>query len=127
MTKQKLTRADLVSAWKFEVQEVPIPEKGAEAVMYVRSFSALERSGLEKMGAQYSQTKDYAQIENFKYKLLVVAISDESGQPLFKDDEVELIKKFPAVVTDRLFEVAASLNGLDKKKSEQTEKNLESA
>jgi hypothetical protein len=70
------------------------------------------------MGAEYSRTKNYGDIENFKYKLLVLAISDENGRPLFKDDEIELVKKFPAVVTDRLFEVAAALNGLDKKKSE---------
>jgi len=125
--KKKLTREDLIAAWQYEIQEVPVPEKGADAVMYVRSFSALERSGLERMGAEYSKTKNYGDIENFKYKLLVLAISDENGRPLFKDDEIELVKKFPAVVTDRLFEVAAALNGLDKKKSEQTEKNFESA
>lgn len=128
MNKKKLSREELTAPWQSKVVEVPVPEKGEGAVMFVRSISAFERKGLEAMSSRYNQSKRYEDITDFNYLLLAMTISDEDGKRFFQDDELELIRKFPATVVDRLFTAAAELNGLnDKKKSEQAEKNLPSA
>ncbi len=119
----KLTKSDLLKPWQVEILPVQVNELGEGSLVYVRSFSAAERSKLEVLGARFRETKNYD--DTPKLRLLTVALSlcDEQGTRMFDESELDLIAQLPAVVVDRIFEAAGRINGLDAKKAQELEKN----
>lgn len=120
---QKLTKDDLLRAWTPTIQAVEVPELGADAVVYVRQFSAADRGKLEILGTKFKEGKAYDQVPRVRLLTVALALCDESGTRLFKDEECDQIGSMPAGVVDRIFEKAAEINGLSKKAVEEAEKN----
>ena len=76
---------------------VAVPEWGGD--VYFRTISGLERDQFEDA---YSEQKMKASRARF----LVLTISDENGERLFGDNEVEALGQKSSVVINRLFDEA---------------------
>ena len=76
---------------------VAVPEWGGD--VYFRTISGLERDQFEDA---YSEQK----MKAFRARFLVLTISDENGDRLFGDNEVEDHGKKSSVVINRLFDEA---------------------
>ena len=126
---RKLTRADLIAPWQFKIESVSVPEIAEDAVVNVKQFSAADRGKLEVLGTRYREKKAFEDVPKVRLMTCALAMCDDSGNCLFQPTEPDMaeIAKMPAAVLDRIFEAAAKLNGLEKKSSEEQEKNLESA
>lgn len=76
---------------------VAVPEWGGD--VYFRTISGLERDQFEDA---YSEQK----MKAFRARFLVLTLSDESGERLFADNEVEALGQKSSVVINRLFDEA---------------------
>lgn len=76
---------------------VAVPEWGGD--VYFRTISGLERDQFEDA---YSEQK----MKAFRARFLVLTISDENGDRLFDDGEVDSLGKKSSVVINRLFDEA---------------------
>lgn len=76
---------------------VAVPEWGGD--VYFRTISGLERDQFEDA---YSEQK----MKAFRARFLVLTISDENGDRLFADNEVEALGQKSSVVINRLFDEA---------------------
>lgn len=76
---------------------VAVPEWGGD--VYFRTISGLERDQFEDA---YSEQKMRA----FRARFLVLTISDENGERLFADNEIEALGQKSSVVINRLFDEA---------------------
>lgn len=123
----QLTRNDFIGPFVPAIEAVAVPELKADGVAYVRSFSAGDRGKLEILGARYRDKKNYEDTPKIRFLACVLGICDKDGNRIFEEKELDMIAQMPAIVVDRLSEVIFRLNGLDKKKIEELEKNSESA
>lgn len=76
---------------------VAVPEWGGD--VYFRTISGLERDQFEDA---YSEQK----MKAFRARFLVLTISDENGERLFADNEIEALGQKSSVVINRLFDEA---------------------
>lgn len=76
---------------------VAVPEWGGD--VYFRTISGMERDQFEDA---YSEQK----MKAFRARFLVLTISDENGERLFGDNEVEALGQKSSVVINRLFDEA---------------------
>lgn len=52
-----------------------------------------------------------------KAKLLCLTLYDEEGTEVFKIKDIEQVKQLPASIVDKVYQIAISINGLDKAKN----------
>lgn len=76
---------------------VAVPEWGGD--VYFRTISGLERDQFED---SYSEQK----MKAFRARFLVLTLSDDNGERLFADNEVEALGQKSSVVINRLFDEA---------------------
>lgn len=100
------------------------PEPNGHGV-YVRVLKGSEKDGWELKNAETAQKQGMGNVTNYKSRLLVKCIVNESDQRLFNDKDVEELGALPCQVIDRLFKIAERLNGLEKKDVEKAAKNSE--
>lgn len=116
--KEKIFLAD-----DHKVEKVVVPEWGV--TVYVKSLTsresdAWEESNTVKVGNEYQANRD-----NMRARYLVRCLVDEEGTRIFVDiDAVELGKKSGAVI-DRLWTIAAKLNGVLESSVKDLAKNSE--
>lgn len=96
-----LSKAKILSANDTKLEKVHVPEWGDD--VFIKTLSGTERDLFEEA---YSSEK----MKNFRSRFLVLTISDEAGERLFNDSEVEQLGAKSAFVLNRLFEKAWSLN-----------------
>ena len=66
---------------------------------------------------------DYGHLGNFRARLLVRCIVDESGERMFTDSDAVALGRVWCAPLDRAFDVAKRLNGYSQKDIEALEKN----
>lgn len=76
---------------------VAVPEWGGD--VYFRTISGLERDQFEDA---YSEQK----MKAFRARFLILTLSDDNGDRLFADNEVEALGQKSSVVINRLFDEA---------------------
>jgi hypothetical protein len=76
---------------------IAVPEWGGD--VFVRTISGVERDQFEDA---YSEQK----MKAFRVRFLVLTLSDDSGERLFGDDEIDALGKKSSVVINRLFDKA---------------------
>lgn len=108
---------------RIHYEEVTVPEWD-DAVVRVRVMESDDRDWFEQ--TIHNATKNGKVAAHFRAMVLVVTICDEKGQRIFKEHEAAKIGKLPSDGVDRVFDVAARLNGLSKDAGEEAEKNSES-
>jgi len=118
-----LTKDAILNAQDRQIEKVPVPEWGGEVC--VRSLSGAERDAFE---AGCSDGKGRMTLDNFRARLLVRAVCDENGAPLFNPKGEDLIRlgQKSAKAMDRVFAKAKELSGFSKDDIEEYVKNSES-
>jgi hypothetical protein len=98
---------------------VAIPEWGG--TFYVRVMSARERDRFE---TEHLRLKEAGhETENFRARLCVTCLCDESGARVFQDADANAIGDQSADILQRVFDVASPLNGFSPKDVEELTKN----
>lgn len=105
-----------------QIEKVPVPEWSGS--VFVRSLMAEERDEFE---AGCSDGKGKMTLQNFRARLLVMAICDQAGNPIFsKKIDVLALGRKSAKAVDRIFAKAKELSGFSKEDLEEYVKNSES-
>lgn len=103
-----LTAADILSAPDMEVRDVAVPEWGGVVRISTMTAQARDRFELQSLPAAQGGDTD----ANFRARLIAACAVDEDGGLLFTADQVAALGAKSARAADRLYAVAARLNGL---------------
>jgi hypothetical protein len=116
-----LNRDQILAATDLKSEPVETPEWGEGSGVFVRSLTAVERDTWDKR--EYGSTKP--EMIGYKARFCVLAMVNEGGTRLFADADADALAKKSAGVIERVFTVAAKLNGLLANNSADIEKNSE--
>lgn len=107
-----LNKAQVLGAEDRIFEDVEVPEWGG--VVRVRSLMGAEKDAFEasvlvtkRVGKKLVQQPSYV---NVRAKLVARCVVDETGQPLFSDEDVPALGRKSAAALDRVVEVAKRLN-----------------
>jgi len=104
------------AADKKNLLPVEVPEWGL--TVYIRNMTVGERDSFDKEMFSASK-KGEALIDDFRTKILVRTLCDESGQPLCKPDEFHQLASLSAKPMEKLFEQSQKHNGIGKEDIEE--------
>jgi hypothetical protein len=123
-----LSAAAILAADDLKREFVPTPEwGGAGAGVYVRVLpgelrDAIEAAGLDAKGQPLPPVQ---KLKNFRARFLALAVVDEAGQRIFRDDQIDALGSKSSVALLRLWEVANRLNPMSKQDIEEMAGNSE--
>lgn len=115
-----LNRDAILNADDFEYEDVPCPEWGG--TVRVKALTGEERDAFEQVLTDNRINKKPT--KHVRARLLISAIIDEKGKPLFKLGDLELLSKKSAKPLDRLFDAVSRLSGITEKAVEEEEENF---
>jgi len=122
-----LTRDQILSKRTLHLERVPVPEwaENGTSEVCVRRFSARTKQHLGELLAAASKRGE--QLPNNWYATVcALAMCDETGQRIFTDPkDVQELGEDDADVLERVYQVAARLNGLTADAAEEVAKNSE--
>lgn len=123
MTKQLLSKADIMKAQDIVCREIEVPEWGGAVLM--RSMSGKERADFE--AAVQSRRKGNNQFDMvlLREMLIAVVLVNSDGERLFTDGEITELGKKSSKVIERLFEEAQDMNGIGAEAVKELEENLD--
>lgn len=116
MTKKYLSKSDILGANDLQREEVEVPEWGGTVM--IRSFTADAKDAMEHKLFQISKTG-----VGIRAAYVGLALVDDKGQRLFKDEEISMLGTKYAGAVDRVFEKVARLNRITQQDVEDLEKN----
>ena len=102
-----LTRSDILPKNDRPLISVDVPEWGG--AVFVRSMSGHDRDSLESGMIELDGSRN---MENFRGRLAVRVVCDESGERIFADEDADAVGKKSAAALDRIVSAAAPLNRL---------------
>lgn len=122
-----LTKQQILAAQDVVKEQVKVPEWGGS--VYVRSITAAERGQIEAAAARFKENKgkDDSFARNFTVKFAAMAICDQKGERVFKDEDIAALAQKNSAVVSRIAEVAQRLSGFTSADVEELEKNSEQA
>jgi hypothetical protein len=100
------------------IEPVPVPEW--DATVYVHAMSAAERYAWAEAN-DIRKAEGHSPLRNVTV-MVIACVRDESGNPIFRDEDAEALEKGDGVVLERVGQIAARLNGMSKEQEEATEK-----
>lgn len=112
-----LTAAQILAASDIKTKPVDVPEWGG--TVYVKTISGTERDRFENL-----LNKDR---DGFRVKFVVTAACDESGKPLFTQEQVTALSEKSGVAINRVFDAAWEVNYFSTEKVEELGKDSPSA
>ena len=112
-----LTKADIAAKLCTEVRKVEIPE-GEDEVL-IRIATGAERDELNRLFGAEARGET---VKQFRAKVAAIALSDESGNRLFKDSEIMALAGKDGRALDRILNAFIAFNGLNGQ-TEEIEKN----
>ena len=112
-----LSKSEILEADDLPRELVEVPEWGG--ALYVRTMTGSERDAFEAaiLG------KNNAGFKNIRARLTALTTTDEAGNRLFEEGEVDALGKKSAAALDRVFSVAQRLNSMTQQDVEDLEKN----
>jgi hypothetical protein len=114
-----LSRDSILAVSDLPVEEVQVPEWGGS--VFVRSMNGLERAKLEAFGqADLKRSHDK---QRFRQYVACLLASDESGNRLFTDDDLELLAEKSGSAVDRIAMAGMKLNKYTSDDIEELEGN----
>jgi hypothetical protein len=100
---------------------VVVPEWGC--TVYVRTLTGTERDSYEQQlivnRKVRGRTVRDTDLTNARAKLLVLTLCDDVGVPIFKEEDAVALGEKNAAILDRIYAVAAELNGFTDKDIEE--------
>jgi len=119
LNKDKILKADDLSR-----EFVGVPEWGGEGEgVWVSTMTGAQRDAFEDSIFQTKGKNVTQNLKNYRSKLCVQVIVDETGTRLFEDGDIEALAKKSAKVLDRIVTVAQRLNGIGSTDVEDLTKN----
>jgi hypothetical protein len=100
------------------MEPVDIPELGGN--LYVRSLTASERDQWE---FDTARERAKGKAGNFRARLLVLAACDQSGAPLFRPEDAEVIGAMEQSIVEAVVDRAWKLNRMTPRDLEEVGKN----
>jgi hypothetical protein len=107
-----LTREDFLRARDLPREEVPVPELGDGATVFVRVLTAAERDELETMSMTERNGKTVPDLANIRARYVAFCACDETGQRLFTTADIPAIGALHHGAMARIADAAHRLNGL---------------
>lgn len=122
---EQLTRDQVLSASDLQKERVEVPEwKG---FVWVRGLTALERDRYdESLLKRVKGQTVVVDVAGARAKLVALTVTNEAGEQLFTDRDVDALNAKSAAPIDRLFTVAQRLSGVTEEMIEDLVKNSES-
>ena len=110
-----LNKAAILAANDLPTETVDVPEWGGDVT--VRTMTGRERDEFEAEILKRPKAADgsIADLRGLKVHLVIRTVVDESGAPLFTDEDGEALNGKSAAALNRIADVAQRLNGLTKK------------
>jgi len=104
-----LTKEQILAADDLKTETVDVPEWGGQ--VQVGTLSAAERDKFDAIVA--GQTRGgKTDMAGLRLHLVALVLRGSDGQPLFGANDMKALEKKSAAAIQRVFEVAARLNGL---------------
>jgi hypothetical protein len=126
MSERKcLTGPEVLGAKDFKLEWVDVPEWGGDgAGLYVRTISGTERDTFETEGLSLKKgTLQREAVETTRARLVALCAADADGKRLFQPSDVQGLSRKWAKPLDRVYEAAATLNGIRKEDVEELRGN----
>lgn len=126
-----LSRDGILAANDVQIEKVPVPEWGDEAI--IRGLTGDELDAFQGSVRQFRPTFDGKGMEavliqeGMRAKLLVKCLIDEAGERLFTDADAPALGGKNGAIIDKLYDVAARLSGLSEEEKKAMEGNSEAA
>ena len=116
-----MTGAEFLAAEDRPLVVFPMDEElyGPGALVYLRPWSGDERYALEKKWAGKGQKNP----GGFRWAVIQPTVCDESGLPLFREDQAEAVMSKYAGTLEAWFDEICLMHGLREKDVEDLEKN----
>lgn len=105
-----LSKDEILSASDIKIEKVAVPEWGGE--VYVKGMTGAERDKFEASILELRGNTQKLNMVNVRAKLACYTICDESGERLFKEEEIAELAKKSAQALQRIFDVAQKLSGI---------------
>lgn len=115
-----LTKDDILRAPDIKTEKVEVPEWGGS--VHVRTMTGAERDAWESRLLAVTETKKY---DNLRATLVAMTCSDENGNRLFSDGDIEALGRKSAAALGRIYDVALRVNALTREAREELLKNSE--
>jgi len=113
VAKKVLSKADFMQL-KTSVKSVEIPELGE---VYIKVMTAAEREGLER------QMQKEVENNGIRATIFIYSVCDENGVLEFNDEDLEMVKAFPAAIVSKVYDFSSDLNALQPEAKEEAAKN----
>jgi hypothetical protein len=113
-----LSKEQILNANDLPCEFVPVPEWGGD--VKVKTMTGLERDAFEVSIFTEDKKKD---LRNIRAKLCAYTAVDDSGKLLFSESDIDALGRKSSLALNRVYEVAARLNGIGSKEIEDFEKN----
>lgn len=121
---EQLTRDQVLSASDLQKERVEVPEwKG---FVWVRGLTALERDRYDESLLKRVKGRTVVDAAGARARLVALTVTNEAGEQLFTDRDVDALNAKSAAPIDRLFTVAQRLSGVTEEMIEDLVKNSES-
>lgn len=117
-----LTAEQILSAGDSKIESVHVPEWGGEVL--IRTLPQVER---DRFSDSLSSVRGKPNLENFTARLLAICLVDESGELLFKPDQIAALGKKSAPAMQRCYEVATRLNRFERDEVGELTKNSDAS
>lgn len=105
-----LTKDLILAADDIKSERVPVPEWGGEVM--VRGLTGAQRDAWEASMSVRRGKQVIPDMRNFRARLVVLCVVDETGELVFHDGDVESLAGKSGAALDRIYEVAAKLSGI---------------
>lgn len=98
-------------------ERVPVPEWGGDVM--VRGLTGRQRDAWESSLSVRQGKKMVPDMRDFRARLVVRCVVDETGQLVFHDGDIEALTNKSGAALDRIYDVAAKLSGIAEKDVEE--------
>lgn len=121
-----LTKDQILEAADLKTETVPVPEWGGDVI--VRTMTGTDRDAFENsLFSIDAGGKQVQNLDNMRVKLLAMAIVDEAGNRLFDSGDIAMLGRKSSAAIERVYAVAARMNGIGAKAEVDAAKNSEAA
>jgi hypothetical protein len=119
LTREQLDKAPVT------VEEVKVPEMNIEGgTVFVCKLDADGVVSLADLADNLRKSPSEAEQVKFLYRVVALTVSDAKGARLYRDDEADVIGRWPFEALERVAESALKLNGMDEATSDARTKEL---
>ena len=112
-----LTKAEILALDDWTTKELNVKHWG---LVYIRTLTAKEGNRFEQQAAQGAATRD-----DFYAKAAVLFLSDDNGNRLFDDSDVDALNHKSLDALKAVVEAGMKLNGYTSEEIDELEKNSE--